>query len=143
MQLKERKCLQFKVAVLFVSDRHVMADCWRKDHICRICNRLHHYLICESELSKPKSLSKKEAKLQYKSSLLCNEDKINKQNADSVSLQIFTTVIKSKNRNNFSVWCLCDGGSIRTFIKKKIVSHYSWCLFRKKHFRFMKFGFRE
>ncbi|GBM59388.1 hypothetical protein AVEN_17420-1 [Araneus ventricosus] len=102
--------------------RHTEKICWKRNQLCRNCNKSHNSLICNSRIDKEncsndlKSLNN-ETRSQTENSLLCREDKGKRKN--SVCLQSFTAGVQTDGGETLSIRCLCDGGSTRTFIKRE------------------------
>ncbi|GBN54689.1 hypothetical protein AVEN_8768-1, partial [Araneus ventricosus] len=99
--------------------RHTAKICWKRNKLCRNCNKSHNSLVCNSRTAKENcsnDLKSTETKSQRESSLLCRDDKGKPKN--SIRLQTFTAGVQSDRGETLSLRCLCDGGSTRTAEKK-------------------------
>ncbi|GBM34611.1 hypothetical protein AVEN_171650-1, partial [Araneus ventricosus] len=100
--------------------RHTAKICWKRNQLCRSCNKSHNSLICNSRTDKENCsnyLKSTETKSQTEISLLCREHKGKPKN--SVCLQTFTAGVQTDGGETLFIRCLCDGGSSRTFIKRE------------------------
>ncbi|GBN01000.1 hypothetical protein AVEN_260942-1 [Araneus ventricosus] len=101
--------------------RHTAKFCWKRNQLCRNCNKSHNSLICDSSSAKANcgnDLKSTETKSQTESSLLCRDDKGKPKN--SVCLQTFTAGVQNRKGKILSLRCLCDGGATRSFVRREI-----------------------
>ncbi|GBN75451.1 hypothetical protein AVEN_133432-1 [Araneus ventricosus] len=100
--------------------RHTAKICWKRNQLCRNCNKSHNSLICNSSSAKENcsnDLKFTETKSQTESSLLCRDDKGKPK--FSVCLQTFTAGVQNRKGKILSLRCLCDGGATRSFAKRE------------------------